>query len=82
MDRKRIEKIINDLDNMSQKNYNDDFNLAIYIYTRYGLFEFNNYICDDELKEINQVLKQRSTIFDEDINDEVKMILNRDNWED
>lgn len=82
MDRKRIEKIINDLDNMSQKNYNDDFNLAIYIYIRYGLFEFNNYICDDELKEINQVLKQRSTIFDEDINDEVKMILNRDNWED
>lgn len=82
MDRKRIEKIINDLDNMSQKNYNDDFNLAIYIYIRYGLFEFNNYICDDELKEINQVLKQHSTIFDEDINDEVKMILNRDNWED
>ena len=82
MDRKRIEKIINDLDNISQKNYNDDFNLAIYIYIRYGLFEFNNYICDDELKEINQVLKQRSTIFDEDINDEVKMILNRDNWED
>ena len=82
MDRKRIEKIINDLDNISQKNYNDDFNLAIYIYVRYGLFEFNNYICDDELKEINQVLKQHSTIFDEDINDEVKMILNRDNWED
>ena len=82
MDRKRIEKIINDLDNISQKNYNDDFTLAIYIYIRYGLFEFNNYICDDELKEINQVLKQHSTIFDEDINDEVKMILNRDNWED
>lgn len=82
MDRKRIEKIINDLDNISQKNYNDDFNLAIYIYVRYGLFEFNNYICDDELNEINQVLKQHSTIFDEDINDEVKMILNRDNWED
>lgn len=82
MDRKRIEKIINDLDNMSQKNYNDDFNLAIYIYIRYGLFEFNNYICDDELEKINKILKQHSTIFDEDINDEVKMILNRDNWED
>lgn len=82
MDRKRIEKIINDLDNISQKNYNDDFTLAIYIYVRYGLFEFNNYICDDELEKINKILKQHSTIFDEDINDEVKMILNRDNWED
>ena len=37
MDRKRIEKIINDLDNISQKNYNDDFTLAIYIYVRYLL---------------------------------------------
>ena len=82
MDRKRIEKIINDLDNISQKNYNDDFNLAIYIYIRYGLWEFNNYICDDELEKINKILKQHSTIFNEDINDEVKMILNRDNWED
>ncbi len=82
MDRKRIEKIINDLDNILQKNYNDDFNLAIYIYVRFGLWEFNNYICDDELEKINKILKQHSTIFDEDINDEVKMILNRDNWED
>lgn len=82
MDRKRIEKIINDLDNILQKNYNDDFNLAIYIYVRFGLWEFNNYICDDELEKINKVLKQHSTIFNEDINDEVKMILNRDNWED
>ena len=82
MDRKRIEKIINDLDNIKKKNYNDDFTLAIYIYVRYGLWEFNNYICDDELEKINKVLKQHSTIFNEDINDEVKMILNRDNWED
>lgn len=76
MDRKRIEKIINDLDNISQKNYNDDFTLAIYIYVRYGLFEFNNYICDDELKEISKILKRHSTIFDGEINDEVSMILN------
>lgn len=82
MDRKRIEKIINELDNISQKNFDNEFNLAIYIYVRYGLFEFNNYICDDELEKINQVLKQHSTIFDEDINDNVQMILNRDDEED
>lgn len=82
MDRARIENIINEIDNISQKNYDDDFILAVYIYVRYGLFEFNNYICDDELEKINKVLKQHITIFDENINDEVKMILNDDNWED
>ncbi len=76
MDRKRIEKIINELDNISKKNYDDDFILAVYIYVRYGLFEFNNYICNDELEEINKVLKQHSTIFDEDVNDRVRIILN------
>lgn len=76
MDRTRIEKIINELDNISEKNYDDDFILAVYVFVRYGLFEFNNYICDDELKEINKILKQHSTIFDEDVNDEVRIILN------
>lgn len=76
MDRKRIEKIINELDNISEKNYDNDFILAIYIYFRYGLFQFNNYICDNELEEINKILKQRYTIFDEDINNEVQKILN------
>lgn len=78
MDRVKIEKIINELDNISQKNYDDDFNLAMYIYVRYGLHQFNNYICDDELEEINKVLKRHSTLFDEDINDEVRLILNDD----
>lgn len=78
MDRTRIEKIINELDNIAQKNYDDDFNLAMYIYVRYGLHQFNNYICDDELIEINKILKKHCTLFDEDINDEVRMILNDD----
>lgn len=82
MDRVKIEKIINEIDNISQKNCDDDFNLALYIYVRYGLFEFNNYICDDELIEINKVLKRHSTLFDENINDEVRMILNDDEDEE
>ena len=45
MDREKIEKIINELDKISQKNYNDDFILALYVYVRFGIFEFNNYIC-------------------------------------
>lgn len=78
MDRSKIDKIINEFDNISQKNYDNDFNLAMYIYIRYGLHHFNNYICDDELIEINRVLKRHSTLFDEDINDEVRIILNDD----
>lgn len=76
MERKRIEKIINKLDDIYQTSYDDEFNVALYIYVRYGLFEFNNYICDNELEEINKILKRHSTIFDGEINDEVSMILN------
>lgn len=82
MDRVKIENIINKLDDISQRNYDDDFNLAVYLYIRYGIFKFKNYICDDELEEINRVLKHHSTMFDENINDEVIDILDDDNWED
>lgn len=75
MDRKKIEKIINEIDTISQKNYDDDFNLAMYIYIRYGLHHFKNYIDTNELIEINKILKRHCTLFDEDINDEVRLIL-------
>lgn len=81
MDRVKIEKIMNELDNISQKNYDADFNLAVYLYVRYGMYEFDNYICDDELNEINKTLKRHSTLFDEEINEDVRIILN-DNDED
>lgn len=78
MDRAKIDKIMNEIDNISQRNYDDDFTLAFYIYFRLGKSNFENYVCDDELEEINKVLKRHSTLFDEDINDEVRMILNDD----
>ena len=78
MDRSKIEKIINEIDDISQKNYDDDFNLAMYIYIRYGKFEFDNYICNDELEKVNEVLKRYDSIFNEDLNDETRLILNDD----
>lgn len=81
MDRSKIDKIINEIDNILQKNCDDDFNLAMYLYVRYGLHHFKYYIDDNELEEINKVLKRHSTLFDEDINDEVRLILN-DNEDD
>ena len=56
-------------------SYDEEFDVAVYIFLRYGKYEFDNYICDDELEEINKVLKSHSTIFNEDVNDEVRMIL-------
>lgn len=78
MNRERIEKIITELDDISKKYCDDDFNLAVYIYIRYGLHHFNNYISNDELVEINKILRRSCTLFNEDINDEVAEILNDD----
>ena len=78
MNRKRIEKIINEIDNISQKNCDDDFNLAMYLYVRYGLHHFKYYIDDNELEEINKVLKRYDSLFNEDLNDDIRLILNDD----
>lgn len=78
MDRKRIEKIINEIDNVYEKYNDDEFNLAFYIYCKYGLHHFKYYINDDELEEINKILKRYSTLFDEDLNDDIRLILNDD----
>lgn len=82
MDRKRIEKIINEIDNISQKNYDDDFNLAFYIYVRYGLHHFKYYINDDELEKINKVLKRYDSLFNEDLNDDIRLILNDNEYDE
>ena len=76
MNRNNIKKIIEDLQDITEKYTDDEFNVAVYIFARYGKYEFDNYICDDELEQINQVLKRHSTLFDEDINDYVELILN------
>ena len=78
MDRNKIEKIINEIDNVYEKYNDDEFNLAFYIYVRYGLHHFKYYINDDELGEINKILKRYSTLFDEDLNDNIRLILNDD----
>lgn len=78
MDRSKIEKIINEIDNISQKNCDDDFNLAMYLYVRYGLHHFKYYIDDNELEEINKVLKRYDSLFNEDLNDDIRLILNDD----
>ena len=50
MDRKRIENIMNKLKDISDVSYDEEFDVAVYIFLRYGKYEFDNYICDDELE--------------------------------
>lgn len=76
MDREIIKEIINQLEMLSNKYSDDDVRLAFYILHRYGTFEFNNYITGDELTKINKELKRKNTMFDEDFNYQVDMILN------
>lgn len=77
MDREIIKEIMNQLEKLSNKYTDNDVRLAFYILHRYGMFEFNNYISNDELTKISKELKRKHTIFDEDFNYQVDMILNR-----
>ncbi len=76
MDREIIKEIMNQLENLSNKYNDDNIRLAFYILHRYGIFEFNNYITSEELTKINEELKKKDTMFDEDFNYQVDMILN------
>lgn len=78
MNRNKIEKIINEIDNVYEKYNDDEFNLAMYLYVRYGLHHFKYYIDDNELEEINKVLKRYDSLFNEDLNDDIRLILNDD----
>lgn len=76
MDREIIEEIINKLEKLSSKYSEDNIRLAFYILQRYGKYKFNNYITSDELTKIDNVLKRKHTMFDEDFNYQVDVILN------
>ncbi len=75
MARERIEKLINELDNISEKYTDNEFNIAVYIYCRCGIFKFNNYINEDDLEMIEKEIKQQESIFNEDLNYKVTRIL-------
>lgn len=78
MARERIEKLINELDNISEKHTDNEFNIAVYIYCRCGIFTFNNYINENDLEMIENEIKQHESIFNEDLNYKVTRILERE----
>ena len=75
-ERERIYKIIEKLRDINDTSFNDEFDTAIYIYIRYGFYKFQNYIDDEEISKINKVVGKRySSLFNDDINEEVRKIL-------
>lgn len=75
MERKKLEKIMAELDDIFEKYGGEHANLAIYLYMRYGRYEFNNYINDDEIAEIKGIFDTYDSIFNEQLNCETQNIL-------
>ncbi len=76
MDKEKIKELIETIEEKSQKYTNDEFILAVYLLIRYGKSTFENYIDSTDLDKIHKELKQRHTLFDEELNYIVDKILN------
>lgn len=78
MEKKKIQNIIRELNDISTKYTNNEIIIAIYIWIRYGTTTFNNYIDETELNKIFEEIKNYTTIFDEQLNYNIDKILNKE----
>lgn len=76
MNKEKLIELIKTIEQTSKKFTDDEFNIAMYLYIRYGNFTLKNYIDSSDLEKINKELKQRHTLFDEELNYKVDRILN------
>lgn len=76
MDIERIKQIVRKLDKISNNCQNRDFYIATYLYIRYGISNFENYIDSTDLERISKLIRERTTIFDEELNYQIDKILN------
>lgn len=72
-----VEKLMKLFDILSDY-YNDynDFNLAMYMYVRYGICTFNDYKETGKIEKIYKELKKHHTLFGEELNYKIDRILN------
>lgn len=78
MEKKKIQNIIRELNDISTKYTDNEIIIAIYIWIRYGTTTFNNYIDEAKLNKIFKEIKNYTTIFDEKLNYNIDKILNKD----
>lgn len=78
MNKEIIGRLIADIHSIAEKHTVNEFNVAMYIYTRLGMFTFVNYVDDTDLEKINDEFKKHHTLFDEELNYQIDRILNKD----
>lgn len=78
MNRENIEKLILDINSIAEKHTNDEFNVAMYIYMRIGMFNFINYINETELEQIDKEIQKHETLFNENLNYEIDKIVDEE----
>ena len=72
----RVIKIVDELNELSNKFSDDELRIVTYLLIRYGTTTCKYYIDDSDLEEISKEIKNRETIFDEELNYKVDKILN------
>ena len=76
--KERTDKIIMQLNNFSKEFNNIDVIVASYIFIRYGINTFTNEINDKKVNKIYEEIKERRTLFDEELNYKIDKILNEE----
>ena len=76
MDNQRIIKIVEVLDELSNKFSTDEVLIASYIAIRYGTYTCKYYIDDTDLDKINKEISKCGSLFDETLNYRIDKILN------
>lgn len=72
----KIIKIVDELNDLSDRFSDDELIVASYLLIRYGTSTCKYYIDDSDLEQIYKEIKKRETIFNEDLNYNVDKILN------
>ena len=80
LDRNNIKEILLQLDEIS-KDYKH-FEVALLIFLRSDLFQFENYITEVEIERINDLVKSESSILDIDKEEIDRIIYNCDEDEE
>lgn len=70
-------KLMNELEQLSNKYDTKEFITATYILIRYGLKQYENYIDSTDIECILNEIKKHNTIFNEELNYKIDKILNK-----
>lgn len=75
MKREKINRLVRDFEKIFKETDYRDFVTALYIFMRY---DNETYFSDKELETLGNMLFDRDSIFDEEINEEVRSMLDND----